>query len=69
MNCVKILKKSTRLGRAIGEVATLLDSIRKVVENADSVLPVDARISDADTVLETSLALGGDFLGACQLLA
>lgn len=48
----------------IGKLAALLDSIGKVVENAHGVLPVDAGIRDADTVLEAGLALSGDLLVA-----
>jgi len=47
-------------------LAALLHGIGEKVEDGKGILPPNARIRDANTVLETRLALLGDLLVACR---
>ena len=47
------------------DLSPLLHGIGQKIQDLDCVLPADAGIGDADSVLERLLALLGDLLGTC----
>lgn len=52
--------------RAVAKLSPLCDSGGELLEHLLSVFPVDAGVSDGDTVLKTLLALLGDLLVAYE---
>lgn len=45
------------------------NGLREVLERRLGVFPADASVGNTDAILEAGLALGGDLLAACGLLA